>query len=346
MDPYSNTLYMLDEDYFNHEDLMIEAMAVHRQRHATLEASSSRRPNSQPHIFIRHNPLEGHERLWKDYFAQPPIYLSNIYRRRFRMNRDLFLRIHSAVETQDDYFVQKRDANGRLGLSSLQKMTATIRMLAYGIIANLMDEYVRIGESIARLSMKKFVKEIVSIFGGEYLRSPTSNDIARLLEVGQRRGFPGMLGSIDCMHWKWKNCPSAWKVKTIPAPHGKKKKHFAACEESARKDVERAFGVLQSRFAIVRGPARYFQPEVLKDIMYACIILHNMIVEDERHLYLVADQFNYEANDDTPSEPISRDNIPEFMEFIAQYHRIRDRGTHSQLQADLIEHLWNMHGRA
>ncbi|XP_042958339.1 uncharacterized protein LOC122293939 [Carya illinoinensis] len=378
MDPYSNTLYMLDEDYFDHEDLMIEAMAVHRQQRATLGASSSRRPNSQSRMFIRRNPLEGHERLWKDYFAQPPIYPPNVFRRRFRMNRDLFLRIHSAVVTHDDYFIQKRDTSGRLGLSSLQKMTAAIRMLAYGVTADLMDEYVRIGESTARLSMKKFVKAIVSIFGGEYLRSPTSNDIARLLEVGQRRGFPGMLGSIDCMHWKWKNCPSAWKgrgppcnytingheytmgyyladgiypswatlVKTIPAPHGKKKKHFAACQESARKDVERAFGVLQSRFAIVRGPARYFQPEVLKDIMYACIILHNMIVEDERHLYLGADQFNYEANDDTPSEPISRDNIPEFMEFIAQHHRIRDRVTHSQLQADLIEHLWNMHGSA
>ncbi|CAN1120896.1 hypothetical protein LINPERHAP1_LOCUS17238 [Linum perenne] len=27
-------------------------------------------------------------------------------------------------------------------------------------------------------------------------------DIERLLHVGQQRGFPGMLGSIDCMHWE------------------------------------------------------------------------------------------------------------------------------------------------
>ena len=48
--------------------------------------------------------------------------------------------------------------------------------------------------------------------------------------------------------------------------------------------MERAFGVLQSRFAIVRGPARFFQIQMLKDIMTACIILHNMIIEDECHI--------------------------------------------------------------
>ncbi|XP_018807219.2 uncharacterized protein LOC108980674 [Juglans regia] len=90
-------------------------------------------------------------------------------------------------------------------------MTVAIRMLAYGVTADLMDEYLRIGETTARLSLKKFVKAIVAIFSDEYLRSPNSSDIVRLLDVGEKRGFPGMLDIIDCMHWKWKNCPSAWK---------------------------------------------------------------------------------------------------------------------------------------
>ena len=75
-------------------------------------------------------------------------------------------------------------------------------MLAYGVAADFMDEYVRIGESTAIESLKYFVKAVVDIFSNKYLRSPNSNDIAKLLAVGESRGFPGMLGSIDCMHWK------------------------------------------------------------------------------------------------------------------------------------------------
>ena len=50
--------------------------------------------------------------------------------------------------------------------------------------------------------MKKFVAAVVAIFPEEHLRSPNNEDIARLLAHGQNRGFLGMLGSIDCMHWK------------------------------------------------------------------------------------------------------------------------------------------------
>ena len=75
-------------------------------------------------------------------------------------------------------------------------------MLAYGIIGDFVDEYLKNGETIAMMSLKLFVKAVVSIFSNEYLRSPTNHNIARLLIVGQSCGFPRILGSIDCMHWK------------------------------------------------------------------------------------------------------------------------------------------------
>ncbi|XP_030970118.1 uncharacterized protein LOC115990423 [Quercus lobata] len=160
---------------------------------------------------IQRNHLVGHERLFLDYFAPTPIYPPALFRRRFRMKRSLFLRIQSQVEAHDSYFVQKRNSTNKLGLSSLQKVTAALRMLAYGVSSDLIDEYVRIRETTALKSFKKFVTAVIDVFSEEYLRKPNNEDIARLLAHGEHPGFPDMLGSIDCMHWKWKNCPSTWK---------------------------------------------------------------------------------------------------------------------------------------
>ncbi|GLT69684.1 hypothetical protein SLA2020_418180 [Shorea laevis] len=76
-------------------------------------------------------------------------------------------------------------------------MTATFRMLAYGVLADYVDEYVRIVESIAIKSLEKFVQAVVSIYSNDYLRFPNVNGVARLLEVGKRCGFPGMLGALN-----------------------------------------------------------------------------------------------------------------------------------------------------
>ena len=56
-------------------------------------------------------------------------------------------------------------------------------------------------------------------------------------------------------------------VQTIHDPRGPKKKLFAMKQEVCRKDVENAFGILQSRFAIVKGPTRFWNKCVLHDIM-------------------------------------------------------------------------------
>jgi hypothetical protein len=73
-------------------------------------------------------------------------------------------------------------------------------MLSYGVLADFMDQYIRIGESTIIQSLRRFVTAIVEVFGEEYLRSPNENDTSRLLAIGQRSSFPGMLRSLDCMH--------------------------------------------------------------------------------------------------------------------------------------------------
>jgi hypothetical protein len=70
-------------------------------------------------------------------------------------------------------------------------------------------------------------------------------------------------------------------VKSIKAPQLEKHKVYASEQEGARKDVERAFGVLQKRFNIVRRPARSWSLKIIRNIMRACVILHNTTVEDE-----------------------------------------------------------------
>ncbi|XP_015935716.1 uncharacterized protein LOC107461685 [Arachis duranensis] len=97
---------------------------------------------------------------------------------------------------------QRVDATGRRGLSPLQKCTAAIRMLAYGVATDVVDDYVCIDESTTIECLEKFVEGVISVFEDEYLRRPNPNDVRRLLQMTEDRGFPSMLGSINCMHWQ------------------------------------------------------------------------------------------------------------------------------------------------
>ena len=58
--------------------------------------------------------------------------------------------------------------------------------------------------------------------------------------------------------------------------------------------MERAFGVWQAYFAIIRDPAQYLDKGELGLIMKTGVRLHNMIVENERDLYDLT--YDYEPN--------------------------------------------------
>jgi hypothetical protein len=60
--------------------------------------------------------------------------------------------------------------------------------------------------------MYRFCEDVIAVFGEYYLREPNMDDTARLLSINESRGFPRMLGSIECMHWQWKNYPFIGKA--------------------------------------------------------------------------------------------------------------------------------------
>uniref|UniRef100_A0A453QZN7 DDE Tnp4 domain-containing protein n=2 Tax=Aegilops tauschii subsp. strangulata TaxID=200361 RepID=A0A453QZN7_AEGTS len=381
--------------------------------------------------YLDRNREAGNELLVADYFSANPVYTDAQFRRRYRMRKPLFHRIVQALEDWSPEFRHRRDALNRSGFTPLQKCTTVMRMLAYGCSADFIDDHLRIGNSTALKCLQKFVEGINEIFGPQYLRQPTPEDIDRILQINEARGFPGMLGSLDCMHWEWKNYPTAWKgqftrgdhgvstmmleavasqdlwiwhaffgvagsnndlnvlnqstlftnvlqgrapavqftvcgseynmgyylvdgiypewaafVKTIPLPQNERDKCFARRQEGARKDVERAFGVLQARFAILRIPARFWKRSLLSKIMYACIIIHNMIVEDERDTYRVRYDFNLYDQGCNPIPPVQPEHGPidGFTDLLDRNAALRDRRRHIRLKKDLVEHIWRRFG--
>jgi Plant transposon protein len=57
-----------------------------------------------------------------------------------------------------------------------------------------------------------FYKEMAVLFGEEYNRSPTTQDLVAINQLHRQvHGVEGMVGSLDCMNTYWKNCPVAWQ---------------------------------------------------------------------------------------------------------------------------------------
>ncbi|KAL5182294.1 hypothetical protein HKD37_17G046457 [Glycine soja] len=135
---------------------------------------------------VNQNREEGHDRLFNEYFSPYPIYIETQFRRRFRMQRHVFLGVVEALDNQDEYFQMRVNATHRKGISSLHKCTVALYILAYGSTTD----------------------SICAIFGNEYLRRSNNEDTKRLLQMGATRDF-----------LEWKDCPIAWKCKFCRGDH-------------------------------------------------------------------------------------------------------------------------------
>ncbi|GJU23643.1 ALP1-like protein isoform X1 [Tanacetum coccineum] len=100
-------------------------------------------------------------------------------------------------------------------------------------------------------------------------------------------------------------------VKTFSIARDEKTLKFKRVQESARKDIERAFGVLQGRWGIIRQPARALQINTLK----------------RESLSRICNE-------------LGSDTMRYTMSIASK--ELRDSLVHNELRHDLVNHLWNL----
>ena len=311
----------------------------------------------------------------RDYLGIPddlgsPIFNGREFDSMFRISRSRFQRLmEDFAATGDPFYLSTEDCFGHEIASFEARMLLPLKSIAFGVPPKTFRDYFQMSKTLARDCCINFYRKIRTVYESEYLRTPTKEDLKAITRLHQNvHKVPGMVGSLDCMHTYWKNCPVAWQgsykgskskpsivleamsdhhlffwhcaygyagtlndinilnlspllesfrdgsfekledeicpfmigtsafqflyilvdgiyprwsrfVRGIKEPITQKEKTFTGFQESARKDIERAFGVLQAKFQILARPITLMDPELI-GVMVACLILHNMCVSD------------------------------------------------------------------
>jgi hypothetical protein len=123
-------------------------------------------------------------------------------------------------------------------------------------------------------------------------------------------------------------------AKTINEPRGHGKKQYALWQESARKDIERAFGVIQNKFRVLKNSVEMWYLDDINKIVETTIILHNMMVEYRINKNEKEDSHFYEIDDDE-----SVNNVP--IDFDEEANTIQQQNARLQINRKLEETYCN-----
>ena len=311
-----------------------------------------------------------HHCLVRDHIGRNPLF-GKEFKAFFRLSRarveQLFNDFGAYSEVDPFYQSFRVDKFGRVGSSMEVKILLPLRTIAYGVAPHTFCDYFQVSKPMAREIYKQFIYTFPHLYQEEYLRLPTERDLQNITALHQRQhGVPGMVGSLDCMQTKWKNCPLGWQqsfkgrskgmstivmeaacdynlwfwhaaygfsgslndcnilslsplldrmtngsftrlekkskvvpffvesevqgfnntyflvdgiyprytqfVKAFAHPIGEEEQRFTAWQEGARKDIERAFGVLQCRFKAIATPIHLMDQDCIYKLATTCLI--------------------------------------------------------------------------
>ncbi|GJS94011.1 ALP1-like protein [Tanacetum coccineum] len=248
-----NSYTFMDLDVEEGEDVNSRRKAFIKQAIAFIK--SRRQANRVTRNNITRDRSGAHERLVAAFFNDYPMYDATRFRKTFRMASPIFNQIVTDVSNHDAFFCTNMDCTERKAISRLLKCTYAIHQLAYGVHADFLNEYMQINLWIchAFFGVDESNNDINVLY-----QSSLFND----LKTGRAPEIPVVTNDVTyrCGYYLVDGIypKLATLVKTIPEPADDDHKRilYKQKHESARKDVERAFGVLKKKLIILANPTR------------------------------------------------------------------------------------------
>lgn len=188
--------------------------------------------------YVNYDRIAASACIQRDYLGPVPIFNDQQFQRMFRISKSVYHTIKRELQSTNAFFSSEPTANA-VGLGAIgcdAKLLIALKGLAYGTSVNSFRDYYQMGESTANKSLHEFIKSISEneLLNSIYLRGMTRTDAKRVCERHKAvHGIPGMVGSLDCLHIPWKNCPVAYQGTF----HGSKEKPTIILEASADYDL-------------------------------------------------------------------------------------------------------------
>ena len=386
--------------------------------------------------------------IYRDFLGIDSTFTGSQFKIFFRISRSLFQHMLEVLG-KSTYHSFYKNIHLEKGPSLESRLLLPLKTNAYGVAFYTFCDYFQMSNTMARSCMFEFDKMMNDLFGNEFLRKPTSEDVKEVVSLHREvHKVPGLFGSLDCSHVVWKNCPKGWQgsfhgkekkstivveavcdyhlwfwytafgypgalndinildmstlrsflsngefetiekeSKTVPYKIGEEvfdylwflvdgiypkynrfvkgikdpvtinEKEYTKWQESARKDVERAFGVLKQLQQFTCRPILGHNINSIGDRIWTAIIVHNMNVHDR----IMEGDFTIHYKPTRMIEDVGRDDVTMPDDFDG-YHTSEGEITsdetaeevsggiadlcegsdHQRLCAALIEHVTSM----
>jgi hypothetical protein len=150
----------------------------------------------------------------QDYFCLTPVFDDKQFERMYCITKTMAQQLLNVCALTDPFFTAQTDVCKRFNIGPMVKVLMSLKLIGYGCSPSAFLDYFQMGETTARTCLVKFCtivsshEDLRSVFA----RKMTKADALRVTAMHEEQhGIAGMIGSLDCTHVCWKNCPVAWQ---------------------------------------------------------------------------------------------------------------------------------------